>query len=124
MARRNKLPSLLSNYGLAWMGHDIELLREIFHRNAVYHINGKAKLKGITALERYWRENELEQENVRFTIERFVETDSIIVATWNAHFIRRDKKCRYSLSGMLWLQVHKHKILSLAEYFTKTIEPI
>src|SRR5205823_567865 len=65
------IPQVLRDYFAAWQNHDRNLLRSIFCEDATYNINGKRLLRGISAIEQYWKKNESEQEDVSWHIREF-----------------------------------------------------
>ena len=73
MTSKAKIPWLLSKYSLAWTNHDVELIQKIFHKDAIYQINGKVQLKGISAIIKYWEDNKAEQEKVNFSVARIMK---------------------------------------------------
>jgi hypothetical protein len=113
------IPLILEKYFLAWETHNIQLLRSIFCKNATYKINSNRVLRGITAIEHYWKKNAIEQADVRWSVKNYIHSEFEITADWEAHFYRRDKVLFYHVSGKMKLRLLGGKILSLSEEYNK-----
>jgi len=109
-------------YKKAWENHDENLLKLIFHPNALYYEKPfHDPLRGIEEILEYWRYNAKVQRNVKFNVLREIQNKNQIIAEWLCEFDRIDSRKHLVLQGVLWADLKKSKIECLTEYFLQKI---
>lgn len=121
MAHTSKIDDMIDviidTYKTAWERQDDSLLTGIFSDDAIYIEKPNHTFRGISDIQRYWRENAIRQKNVTFMPVRVIKAENEVVFEWEANFFRVDINLWMNLKGVMWLYIHEGRISELREYF-------
>jgi len=111
--------NIVGLYKKSWENHDENLLRFIFHPEAVYYEKPfvKKPFQGIEEIIEYWKNNSEVQRNVKFTILREIHCNNEIIAEWRCEFDRIDLGKHLVTQGVFWANLKDNKINHFVEYF-------
>lgn len=125
---QKKQNKLVEKYFKAWETKSVELITEIFDKDAVYDEKPgqEEPLRGIEAIQEYWRDNPLSQENwtMKHKIIGYSPDESSIWSDFKGSFDVRGN--HVEIDGVIEFATspnHK-KIVRLTEYFTTTKTPL
>jgi len=117
---KEEVQKLMELYSMAWTEKKVDLLPQIFTRDAEYAENVfKMPKKGLGEIEAYWKEKIVGmQDNIIFTLKHIFADENYAVVEWNAEFTDLTEKRRKQIREIAVLTIRENKIASLREYWT------
>lgn len=113
------LPNQLFAYKQAWERHDISVIRELFDPVSEYEIRPERILHGADEISDYWKKNKSVQRAVRFRVLRWAFSGNVILAEWEAKFMRLDLGRKLHLEGSMRMELRNGKVTRFCEFFSR-----
>ena len=116
--RASDVKRFLAQYKEAWETRNADLAANLFTRDAQYKQGPFGEpIVSREAIHNYWKAATGRQEDIHFTVKKFLRIGYILVAEWTCAYRDRSSREHKELAGMFLADFYGKQVRAFREYW-------